>query len=125
MDNMTRDGLAAMLRQISGGIDDAAAGEYWKAFTDADRRRGQLDLYRSGDIDKLHAYDGQLAQLGVPARIIWGADDPFAPVAGAHRLPPRSPARGGGDRGRRALRGRGRARSATAMSWPRFLRSVG
>ena len=47
------------------------------------RRRGQLELYRSGDFSKLEPYD--LAGLGVPALLVWGRDE-FAPVAGAHRF---------------------------------------
>ena len=48
--------------------------------------RSQLDLYRSGDFAKLEPYDGKLAALGVPAAIVWGAKDEFAPVGGAHRF---------------------------------------
>jgi haloalkane dehalogenase len=81
-----RDGFAAVLRQGSEGIDDEAIDEYWKCFADADRRRGQLELYRSGDFEKLAAYEGRLAALGVPALALWGADDPFAPAAGAYRF---------------------------------------
>lgn len=86
VDGMTRDGFGAMLTAVSDGIDEAAVDEYWKAFADEPRRRGQLDLYRSGDFEKLEAYEGRLAQLGVPALILWGEEDPFAPVAGAHRF---------------------------------------
>lgn len=86
MNNMTRETLGALLTQASAGIDEAAVDEYWKCFADSDRRRGQLELYRSGDFEKLEPYEGRLAALGVPAKIIWGEDDPFAPVAGAHRL---------------------------------------
>ena len=86
VDGMTREGFAAMMAQVSGGIGEEAVDEYWKAFAEPAGRRSQLDLYRSGDFEKLHAYDGRLAALGVPVKIIWGEDDPFAPVAGAHRL---------------------------------------
>ena len=86
VDGMTRDGLAAMLGQVSAGIGDEAVHEYWKAFADPAGRRAQLELYRSGEFEKLRAYDGRLAELGVPVTLIWGEDDPFAPVAGAHRL---------------------------------------
>jgi haloalkane dehalogenase len=83
---MTREGLGAMLAQVAPGIGQAAIDEYSKAFADDIRRRGQLELYRSGDFEKLAAYQGRLAALGVPVLLLWGEDDPFAPVAGAHRL---------------------------------------
>jgi pimeloyl-ACP methyl ester carboxylesterase len=84
MDGMTRDGFAAVMRESAAGIADDAIDEYWKAFGDDARRRGQLELYRSGDFERLAAYD--LAELGVPALILWGENDGFAPVAGAHRF---------------------------------------
>ena len=86
MDNISRDLLVMGMRQMSPGLEDATIDEYAKAFGDADRRRGHLDLYRSGDFSKLEAYDGKLAALGVPALIVWGAKDEFAPVGGAYRL---------------------------------------
>ncbi len=86
MANMTEEVLGQVLRQTSPDIDDAAVAEYWKAFSDEDRRRGHLELYRSGDFEKLRPYQGGLARLGVPTLVLWGEDDPFAPVAGARRL---------------------------------------
>jgi haloalkane dehalogenase len=84
--DMSRDGFAASLRSAGDGFDDEAVDEYWKAFADEPRRRGQLELYRSGDFEKLEPYEGRLAALGVPALLLWGADDPFAPVVAAHRF---------------------------------------
>jgi haloalkane dehalogenase len=75
-----------MLRAVSTGMDDAALDEYFKAYADDDRRRGQLELYRSGEFAELARYDGCLAALDVPTLVLWGASDPFAPVAGAHRF---------------------------------------
>ena len=86
VESLTRDQLAAGLRQISPSLADDAIEEYWKAFGDAERRRSQLELYRSGDFSKLEAYRGRLTALGVPALIIWGAKDQFAPVGGAYRF---------------------------------------
>ena len=45
-----------------------------------------LEQYRSGDFEKLEPYQGKLAELGVPTLLLWGGDDDFAPVAGAHRF---------------------------------------
>jgi haloalkane dehalogenase len=79
-----REGFGTMLRSISPGMDDAALDEYFKAFAGDDRRRGQLELYRSGDFSVLERYD--LGTLRAPALVLWGGDDAFAPVASAHRF---------------------------------------
>ncbi len=81
-----RAGLGAMLGRVSSGIDDEAVGEYFKAFSDDERRRSQLDFYRSMDFEKLARYDGRLAALELQSLLVWGGQDPFAPVAGAHRF---------------------------------------
>ena len=83
---LERDGFAAMLGQLSSGIDAAAVDEYWKAYTDDARRQSQLDFYRSMDFEKLAPYEGRLAALGVPVLLLWGGQDPFAPLAAAHRF---------------------------------------
>jgi haloalkane dehalogenase len=84
MEGFTREGFDAVMRQSSAGMTDEAIGEYWKAFAEPSRRQLHLDLYRSGDFSKLEGYD--LASLGVPVLLLWGEDDEFAPVAGAHRF---------------------------------------
>jgi haloalkane dehalogenase len=86
MENINRELFGMALRQISAGLPEEAVDEYWKAFGDADRRQGHLDLYRSGDFSKLEPYDGRLGALGLPTAIVWGARDEFAPVGGAHRF---------------------------------------
>jgi haloalkane dehalogenase len=86
VDGLNRDAFGALLTQLSPGIDDPAVDEYWKAYADEVRRRGQLELYRSLDFEKLTAYDGKLAAIGVPTLLLWGENDDFAPVAGAYRF---------------------------------------
>jgi haloalkane dehalogenase len=86
VDQMTLEGFTALLGSISKGIGPDHAREYFKAFADEPRRRGQLELYRSGEFSELDAYEGKLAALGVPFLALWGEDDPFAPVAAAHRF---------------------------------------
>lgn len=81
-----REGFGALMRSLSPGFDENAIAEYWKAFESDEGRRGILDLYRSGDFSKLEPYAGRLAALGVPALLLWGENDPFAPLAGAHRF---------------------------------------
>ena len=84
--SIDRAGFGAMLGGASRAMDDAALDEYWKAYADDQRRRGQLEFYRSLDFEMLGRYDGGLAALGVPVLLVWGADDPFAPVAAARRF---------------------------------------
>jgi haloalkane dehalogenase len=71
---------------LSPGMSEQAIGEYWKCFADDDRRRGHLELYRSGDFEKLVPYEGATAALGVPALILWGEQDRFAGVKMARRF---------------------------------------
>jgi haloalkane dehalogenase len=84
--NVNRDLLAGFMRQVSPAMPDDAVDEFWKAYTDEERKQSQLDLYRSGDFSKLEPYRGKLAALDVPALIVWGAKDEFAPVAGGYRF---------------------------------------
>ena len=82
----TREGLAGALQAISPGMGDDAIDEYWKGFDGDTRRLGHLELYRSGDFEKLAPYDGRLGTLGLPALILWGEDDQFAKVTMAERF---------------------------------------
>ena len=86
VDGMTRESFGGLLASISSGIGERSATEYFKEFADEPRRRGQLELYRSGGFEKLRPYEGRLAALEVPFLALWGEDDAFAPVAGAHRF---------------------------------------
>ena len=80
------EGFAQMLGAVSRGIDATVADEYWKTFETEGGRQGILELYRSGDFEKLEPYEGSSRELGVPTLILWGENDLFAPVAGAHRF---------------------------------------
>jgi haloalkane dehalogenase len=86
MDSLTRTGFDALMRQVSPGMTTAALDAYWTSFADPEHRRGILELYRSGDFEKLAPYEGCLAALDVPTLLLWGAGDGFAPPAGAHRF---------------------------------------
>jgi haloalkane dehalogenase len=86
VDGATREAFGQMLAAVAPGIAEPALDEYFKAYADPVRRRGQLELYRSGDFSELEPYRGRLAALGVPTLLLFGSEDPFAPVASAHRL---------------------------------------
>jgi haloalkane dehalogenase len=81
-----REGFGAALGAVSTGIDDQALDEYFRSFATDEGRLAILDLYRSGEWSELEAYAGKLTALGVPARMIWGVNDPFAPLSGAYEL---------------------------------------
>jgi pimeloyl-ACP methyl ester carboxylesterase len=84
-----------MLGQMGSGFDPVAVDEYWKAYASAERRRGMLELFRSGDLEKLEPYAGRLGQLGVPTLVLWGEnDDEYAPWSGPTGSGVRSPVRG-------------------------------
>jgi haloalkane dehalogenase len=82
----TREGFREAMRAFSSGMSEAAIEEYWKGFADDTRRLGHLELYRSGDFEKLVPYEGAAAALGVPALILWGEQDRFAGVKMARRF---------------------------------------
>jgi haloalkane dehalogenase len=86
MDNLTKDAFAAMLHDLGGKMSDRAIDEYWKAFETPEGLAGMLELYRSGDFEKLKPYDGQVAAIDVPVLILWGENDPTVPVAVARRF---------------------------------------
>jgi haloalkane dehalogenase len=82
----TREGLAAVLAQASSGIGEDSIEEYWKGFSSDERRHAQLELYRSGDFEKLEPYEGCVAALGVPTLVMWGGQDRFASARMARRF---------------------------------------
>lgn len=86
IDAVTRESFAAMLRSVWSDFPDASIDEYYRAYDGPQRRAGQLELYRSGDFALLEPYADRLAKLDVPALVLWGAGDAFAPVGGARRF---------------------------------------
>jgi haloalkane dehalogenase len=86
MEGFTREGFEALMKQASSGMAPDAVAHYWKGFGDERRRRGHLELYRSGDFEKLAPYEGCVAALGLPTLVLWGADDRFAGVKMARRF---------------------------------------
>ena len=83
---LDRQAFGAVMEASASGFDKTVVDEYFKSFSTAERRAGVLAMYRSGDFSELERHEGALAALGVPALLIWGEDDAFAPVAGAHRF---------------------------------------
>ena len=81
---LDREGFGGLLRSTNAGFGDDELDEYFKGLATDAGKRNALELYRSGDFEKLAGY--RLAGLDVPVLLIWGAGDEFAPIAGAHRF---------------------------------------
>ena len=91
---LDRDGFAALMNSAGEVFDAADLDAYWGPFSAEAEGRGQratLEFYRSMDMDKLEPWQGKLAEIGAPALLVWGADDRFAPLAGAKRFEPEIP----------------------------------
>jgi haloalkane dehalogenase len=84
--SITREGFAAVMRQISPEIGETALDAYWTCFTDEPHQQNVLELYRSGDFSKLVPYEGCLAALDVPTLLLWGEGDGFAPPVSGRRF---------------------------------------
>ncbi len=115
IDAFDREGFAAMMRSQSSGFGDEAIAHYWRAFETEAGRHGVLELYRSGDFQKLEPYRGRLAALGIADAGPLGRGRPVR--ARRRRLPLREggPGRRDGRRRRRGpLRLRRRARALRA-----------
>ncbi len=87
--SLDRDGFAALLNSNGEIFDEADLDAYWAPFADDAGGRGQratLEFYRSMDMEKLAPWQGKLADVAGPTLLVWGADDQFAPLAGAKRF---------------------------------------
>ncbi|MDQ3572059.1 MAG: alpha/beta fold hydrolase [Actinomycetota bacterium] len=81
-----RDGFAGLLRADGAPFADEQIDAYWRPFESGRGRQATLEFYRSMDFSKLAPYEGKLGALDVPALLLWGAEDKFAPIGGAKRF---------------------------------------
>jgi haloalkane dehalogenase len=86
VENMDLEGFTGLMRQAAPHADAEAVAEYYKGFATVEQRRAGIALYRSGDFEKLAAYEGQLGAMDVPTLILWGGRDDYAPIGSAHRF---------------------------------------
>ncbi len=81
-----REAFVAALDPGGGVFGEEEIAAYWKPFSEGRGQAATLGFYRSMDMEKLAPWEGKLAGLGVPTLLIWGAEDEFAPISGAHRF---------------------------------------
>jgi haloalkane dehalogenase len=86
VNSLSREAFATLLEAASNKLDERGLDEYWKAFRTPEGRRGMLELYRSVDLDELRPYQEMLAELHVPALILWGRADEYIPTEYASRF---------------------------------------
>ncbi len=86
MGALDREGFAGLIRADGADFSEEDVDAYWRPFAEGRGRDATLEFYRSMDFEKLAPYEGKLAELGVPTLLVWGADDQFAPLAGARRF---------------------------------------
>jgi haloalkane dehalogenase len=78
--------FGAMLEADGAGFAAEELEAYWRPFADGRGREATLEFYRSMDFEKLAPYEAAPAALGVPTLLLWGENDAFAPLSGAHRF---------------------------------------
>lgn len=86
VNGLDRNAFALLLGSFGDAFDEDDVAAYWAPFEDGRGQRATLAFYRSMDFEKLEPWQGKLAEVDAPALILWGADDAFAPLAGAKRL---------------------------------------
>lgn len=86
LEGLDRESFGQLMVASSRGMDTETVDEYWRSLSTPEGRGAVLEMYRSGDFEKLAPYEGALGRMARPTLLLWGEDDAFAPVAGAHRL---------------------------------------
>ena len=81
---INREGFARAA--LEGAVSEEDIAAYWKPFEDGRGQRATLGFYRSMDFEKLAPWQGRLGEMGVPTLLLWGAEDRYAPIAGARRF---------------------------------------
>lgn len=83
---MNRESFGQLMAASSRGMDDATVDEYWLSLSTPEGQAAQLEMYRSGNFEEIAPHQGKLGEMARPTLLLWGEDDPFAPLAGAHRF---------------------------------------
>jgi haloalkane dehalogenase len=83
VEQMTPENFAGLMATISPNSDERTMAEYTKHLA---RPESVLELYRSGDFEKIAPHKGKLGAMGVPTLLLWGSEDEFVPLKAAHRL---------------------------------------
>lgn len=80
---VTKENFAARMKLLMPGVTEEVLNDFYMSY---ENKRVPLELYRSGDLEKLKPYQGKLKHITVPATIIWGENDPFISKEFAYKL---------------------------------------
>ncbi|HKJ35723.1 MAG TPA: alpha/beta fold hydrolase [Solirubrobacterales bacterium] len=86
VESFDREAFAGLLRADGADFAEADIEAYWRPFESGRAREATVEFYRSMDMEKLAPYDGALEAMAKPTLLLWGEEDSFAPLSGAHRL---------------------------------------
>lgn len=68
--------------------DEKMLDDFYRIFSTEENHQTALQLYRSGDTEKLRAYSGKLMDFRGPVTIVWGEQDPYISAEHALKLVP-------------------------------------
>jgi haloalkane dehalogenase len=75
------------MKKTVSNVSSDIVEDFFELFSDPSRGNVTLELYRSGDMDKLEIYRGRLAEyLSMPVTIIFGENDTFIHPKHGHSL---------------------------------------
>lgn len=80
---VTKEFWTATMKRIIPGVTEEVLNDFYMVY---ENKRVPLELYRSGDLEKLKPYQGKLKQISGPVTIIWGENDPFVSTDYAYKL---------------------------------------
>ena len=86
IEQVDRVAFEALLKSDGARFSAEEIDAYWQPFANGRGREATVEFYRSMDFEKLAPYDDLLGKLDVPTLLLWGAEDKFAPLAGAKRF---------------------------------------
>ncbi len=74
------------MKKTIPNIPDETVEDFYRVFRTPESSRVILDLYRSGNLDKVKTYNEKLNHIKIPVTIIWGENDPYIPNEFAYKL---------------------------------------
>ncbi|MBA9028566.1 alpha/beta fold hydrolase [Peribacillus huizhouensis] len=74
------------MKKTIPNITDKTLEDFYRVFRTPESSIVILDLYRSGNLEKVKTYNEKLNRFKIPVTIIWGENDPYIPFEFAYKL---------------------------------------